>query len=132
MSIRGLLFGRKSPSLGGGQRQEEDPTIYGHEMSGLRDRLRENKGKLPCLNCGSKVRVDLRAIEDQIKKNRALANSPIGAGRALIFVREPGEKRFSVCKTCKDLLCDPCTERALAKGCPKCGDRIEFIDHITD
>ncbi len=142
MSIRDLLFGRKSPSLRGGQRQEEDPTIYGHEMSGLRDRLRENKGKLPCLNCGGKVRVDLRAIEDQIKKYKALADSPIGAGRVLITAREPGEKRLSVCKTCKDLLCDLCTKKAfkevgqpgrpLTPCCPKCDHRIELIDHITD
>jgi len=121
---------------------KEDPTVYGNELKQLRGQMRAKGGVLQCLNCGCNVRIDLKTIERQIRQNRDVAADWLFGSHTFVTF-SPDWGKASVCKKCEGVLCGSCSEKiindlsglALAFNlpcCPKCGNVIDGIDHITD
>ena len=90
---------------------EEEGEIYGTELKELRDLLRRQRGILYCLQCNSKVRINLKDIESEIRRNREIASR--FPERASLFV--PDLSHGAVCKTCKGVFCGKCAQEALRR-----------------
>ena len=115
---------------------KEDPRIYTKELFSLRKKLRKNGGKLECVYCKKTVHIDLKAIEEQIRRNQEIAYDVI-LGRQGNIQFYTSLDQGAVCKSCRGVLCSECSSKAnrmaiFAVLCPKCHNPIEGIDHITD
>lgn len=116
----------------------ENQSIYGRELRALRYYLRAFG--LRCLQCRSRCGPSLTAIEQGIKQRRSVSGtSPFGVGAMAAWL--PSWDKGSVCKHCNGILCGPCTTKRIEQDeiwggmlphCPRCGEMLEGIDHLTD
>jgi len=121
MGIFDRLFGKKGKNEEKGEvkklaselnkGKEEDPEIYGTELKELRDLLRRQGGILYCLQCNSEVRINLKDIESEIRRNREISSQ--FSDRVTLFA--PSLSRGAICKTCKGVFCGKCAQEALRR-----------------
>lgn len=101
--------------------QTEDRTICGDELKELRDLLRQQKGVLHCLQCGSAVQIDLKSIESEIRRRRELQTAASLGKNVVLFA--PDISRGTVCKNCKGVVCGKCSRDSLSR-------KMEFRNHL--
>lgn len=99
--------------------QPEDRKIYGTDLRELRDLLRRQNGVLHCIQCNSEVQLDLKTIEDAIRKNKQIA-ARLG-GNAVLF--HPDISEGTVCKSCRGVVCGKCSHNALSR-------KMEFQNYL--
>jgi hypothetical protein len=103
----------------GKDQSDEDPSIYGKDLVGLRGLLKTQQGILSCIKCGKDVKVNLADIEEQIRRNRRL--EALDGRSTVVFAFDSSQG--TVCMTCKGVVCGNCTQEARKR-------KIEFREEL--